>query len=342
MGNIHLRNCLELESVDLVAAADISKKALERAKKIGVKQTFTDYDQLLKQPTIDAVLISLPTHLHAPCAISAAEEGKHVFLEKPLARNPEEGKNIISAARKNNVKLMVGYPLRFSSTFSDLKNKLESGVLGDIQTAHAVNIGHGPFSQRRESTIPLPVPEWWLQKELTGGGALIDLGSHMINLTRWYFGEIKEIEGYLGYRFNFDFEDHAICVMKFASGTAAVINVGWFSQKAQTIGVELFGTVAHASGHYMHSSKVVKAIQLLLGTTPKSLMPYLKEVSEFIHCIRENIQPSTSGNDALKDLESIALIYKNKISLDRLSRYISNESIYEMNINSKPSMLLWK
>jgi len=314
-----------LESVDLVAVADVSKKALERAKKMGVKQTFTDYNQLLKQPTIDAVLISLPTHFHASCAISAAEEGKHVFTEKPLARNTEEGKKIISAARKNNVKLMVGYPLRFSSTFCNLKNKLESGSLGDIQTAHAVSIGQGPFFHRTESTIPLPVPEWWLKKELTGGGALIDLGSHMINLTRWYFGEINEIKAYLGYRFNFDFEDHAICVTKFASGTTAIINVGWFSQKAQTIGVELFGTVAHASGYYKPTSKVVKAIQLLLGATPKSFLLYLKEVSHFIHCIRENLQPSTSGNDALKDLEAIALAYKSEISLDQLPKHVSNE-----------------
>jgi len=319
VGKIHARNCSKLQSANLIAVADISKKALKLVKKMGVTQTFTDYHQLIKQPNIDAVLISLPTHLHAPCAISAAEEGKHVFLEKPLARNPEEGKKIISAARKNNVRLMVGYPLRFSSTLRHLKNKLDSGVLGDIQTAHAFHIGSGPFYHRIEHAIPRPVPEWWLKKELTGG-ALLDLGSHMINLTRWYFGEINDIKAFLGHRFNFDFEDHAICVANFTSGTTATINLGWFSQK-DAIGIELFGTVTHESGYHMRPRKIITAIQLLLGRTPGFSEVYLKEVSHFIRCIKENLQPSPSGDDALKDLETIARAYKNEIRLHRSNKY---------------------
>ena len=281
---------------------------------MGVKQTFTDYKQLLRQPTIDAVLISLPTHLHAPCAISAAEEGKHVFLEKPLARNLEEGKKIISVARKNNVKIMVGYPLRFVSTFRDLKRKLESGALGDIQMAHAVSIASGPFFHRAENVIPRPVPEWWFKKELTGGGALIDLGSHLINLAHWFFGEVSDIKAYLRYRFNFDFEDHAVCIANFASGTTAIINVGWFSQKSVT-GVDVFGTISHASSYHSPPSKVITAIQLLLGRTPKFFIPYMEEVSHFVNCIKEDLQPSPSGEDALKDIETIKRAYKNEIRL---------------------------
>jgi UDP-N-acetylglucosamine 3-dehydrogenase len=315
IGKFHLRNCLKLESANLAAVADISNRALKLAKKMGVKQTFTDYQQLLKQPNIDAVIISLPTSLHEPCAISAAEEGKHIFLEKPLARNLEEGKKIISAAMKNNVKLMIGYPLRFSPVFCDLKRKLESGVLGDIQIAHAVDIASGPFFHRGESSVPSPVPEWWFKKELTGGGALMDLGSHMINLTRSYFGEVTNIKTRLGYRFNLDFEDHASCIVNFASGTTAIINVGWFSQKA-AIGVELFGTVEHASGYIYSPNKVITAIQLLLGRTSKFLVSYMEEVSYFVRCINENSQPSPSGEDALKDLEAITQAYKNQIHLN--------------------------
>lgn len=303
-----------MESADLVAVADLSKRALKRAKKSGVKQTFTDYHQLLKQPNIDAVIVALPTHLHAPCAISAAEQGKHVFLEKPLANNPKEGKKILSATRKHDVKLMIGYPSRFNSSYHDLKKKMESGVLGDVQTAHAVNIAAGPFFHRGIG-IPRPVPEWWFKKELTGGGALMDLGSHMINLTRWFFGEVDNVKAYLGYRFNFDFEDHAICLINFKSGTTAIINVGWFSQKAK-VGVELYGTVAHASSYHSSQSRVITAIQLLLGRTPKFFVPYQKEVAHFIRCINEDLEPLSSDEDALKDLETITRAYKNQIRLD--------------------------
>ncbi|NWF86638.1 Gfo/Idh/MocA family oxidoreductase [Candidatus Bathyarchaeota archaeon] len=317
VGMVHMRNCLKLKSAKVVAAADLSQKALKIARERGVKELFTDYNELLKQPSIDAVLVSLPTYLHMPCAVSAAEEGKHIFLEKPLAGKLEDGKEIISAVKKHGVKLMVGYPFRFSSTFQDLKQKIETGALGDIQVAHAVNIGAGPFFHRAESATPKPVPEWWLKKELSGGGALMDLGSHLINLTRWYFGEIKSIKAYLGYRFNFDFEDYAVCIANFERETTAIINVGWFSQKA-AIGIEVYGTAAHASGYYHSPNKAITAMQLILGKTSKFFAPYLKEVSHFVDCILKDAHPSTSGDDALKDIEMIECAYRNQISLEQI------------------------
>ena len=312
IGKIHLKNCLKLKSAKIIAAADISKKALNYARELGIKRLFTDYHELLKQPDIDAVLISLPTHLHTECTISAAEEGKHVFLEKPLASKLEEGKKIISAVKKHDVKLMVGYPLRFSRKFIDIKKQMESGALGDIQAAHAVNIAAGPFMHRAETMTPLPVPEWWFNKNLTGGGALIDLGSHMINLTRWYFGSVRRIKSYLGYRFNFDFEDQAICIAQFESGTTAVIDVGWFSQKPK-VSIELYGTVGHAYGDHKSRGKIITAVQLILGMTPTFFIPYLNEVSYFIDCIKNDCQPSPNGEDALEDLKVITDAYSNQI-----------------------------
>ena len=313
IGKVHLRNCLSLKSANVVAVADVSKKALKYARKLGVKRLFTDYHELLKQPDIDAVIISLPTHLHAPCAISAAEEGKHVFLEKPLARNLNEGKRIISAVRKQNVKLMVGYPLRYFSGFVNLKGLMESGALGEIQIAYAVNIAAGPFFHRAESAIPRPVPEWWLNKEMSGGGVLMDLGCHIINLLRWYFGEVSKVKTILGYRFNFDFEDYATCIMNFKCGTSTIMNVGWFSQNT-AIGVELFGTMSHVRAYFSPSNKAITAIKLILGRTPKFFKPYLKEISHFINYISDSNEKQLIGEDALKDLEIIEKAYKNQIT----------------------------
>jgi predicted dehydrogenase len=312
IGKVHLRNCLNLKSVRVVAAADTSKKDLNYAKAFVVKQIFTDYHELLKLKDLDAVIISLPTHLHAESAISAMEEGKHVFLEKPLARNVEEGRKIVSAARKNGVIFMVGYPLRFVPEFVNLKSQMESGILGDIQMAYGVNIAAGPFFHRAESTTPRPVPEWWLNKELTGGGALMDLGCHMINLLRWYLEEVVDVKTRLGYRFNFDFEDYATCVMDFECGTLAVVNVGWFSQSA-TVSVELFGTISHARAYFSPSSKVATAIKLIMGKTPKFFIPYLSEISHFVNHIKNDGENQLSGEEALRDLEVIAKAYKNQI-----------------------------
>lgn len=143
----------------------------------------------------------------------------------------------------------------------------------------------------------------------------MDVGCHMINLLRWYFGEVSNVKSYMGYRFNLDFEDHATCILRFQSGQIAIVNAGWFSQKAQ-IKVELLGTVAHASATHTPPSKIKTAIQLMTGRTPDFYIPYIKELSHFVECLRQDLPPSPSAEDALKDLETISLAYKNQIRLD--------------------------
>ncbi len=134
IGQTHLRHSLKLQDAQVVAATDVSTKALQSAKELGVKKTFNNYADMLKDPEVDAVLISLPTHLHLKCAVDAAQAGKNIFLEKPIAVSVDEAKQIITAANKNAVKLMVGYPLRFNKTFLNLKNQLEMGSLGTWKT----------------------------------------------------------------------------------------------------------------------------------------------------------------------------------------------------------------
>ena len=315
VGKIHLRHSLKLPNVNVVAVSDLSKKALNEAKNAGIKKTFTSYEQLLKEPNIDAVIIALPTHLHLQCAIQAAEAKKHIFLEKPIARNLEEAKGIVTAAHKNSVKLMIGYPLRFNKSFRKLKTKMESGTIGDVEVAYATFISSGPFFHRAESHTPLPVPEWWFNRDLTGGGALIDLGSHIINLLRWYFGEITHIKSHLGYRFNLDLEDSAICFTKFESGTTAVITAGWFMQGYQ-LKLDFFGTVDSALVQHRPSNRLLAATQMLTTGRSEFYQPHFDELQYFANCLIKDSSPSPSGEDGLKDLEAIYQAYKNSIRLD--------------------------
>ncbi len=315
IGKVHLRSCLKNDSAELVAVSDVSKKALNIAKKMGVKTTYTDYKDILADDSIEAVIIALPTFLHLPCATEAAEAGKHIMLEKPIAKNVEEGKQILSTVEKNNVKLMVGYPFRFFAPFQALKDQIDQAEFGEIPIAYATNIASGPFFHRADGHIPRPIPEWWFNKELTGGGALIDLGCHMINLSRWYFGEVTNVQAHLGYKYGFDFEDHASCILQFDSGTKAIINVGWFAQTT-TLEVEVFGTVKHALTYHIPPSRVITALQLILRRTPKYFTPHYTGLAHFIDCIQTDSQPSSTGYDGLKDLEVIEQAYKNQIYLD--------------------------
>ena len=315
IGKIHFRHCQKLANTKLVATADLSKKALKTAKDMGVKKTYTDYKQLLKDPEIDAVIIALPTHLHAQCAEQAAENKKHILLEKPIARNTLEAKEIITAVQKHSVKLMMGYPMRFAKEFQQLKQKMNEGVLGDVEIAQATYISSGPLFHRAEGLTPNPVPEWWFNKELTGGGALMDLGSHIINLLRWYFGEITEIKSYLSYRFNMPFEDSAICLAKFENNTKAIITVGWFSQDYQQ-NIQLCGTVKTIQSQHKPLNKLLAAIQMLTIGSTKFYNAHKAELQYFVNCLIKDKQPTPTGEDGLKDLEAIEKAYKNQINID--------------------------
>jgi myo-inositol 2-dehydrogenase/D-chiro-inositol 1-dehydrogenase len=315
IGKIHLRHCLKIPNAEVQAVADVSAKALKNAKKDGIKKTFNNYSDLLKDSEIDAVIIGLPTHLHLQCAREAAEAGKDIFLEKPMAINVEEAKEIISAVQRNSVKLMMGYPMRFNKEFGVIKEKIEKGLIGDVENAYATFIGTGPFFHRAEGHAPVPVPEWWFNQELTGGGVLVDMGSHMINLMRWYFGEITDIKGYFGHRFNMDFEDSAMCLTKFDSRTVALINVGWFSQ-AYTLKLDFFGSVKTVSAQHLPSRSLVSMLQMLITGKSKFYQAHFDELQYFVDCLQNDSTLSPSGEDGLKDLEAITQAYKNQIRLE--------------------------
>jgi predicted dehydrogenase len=312
IGKIHLRNSLRLTNAQLEAVSDLSKRALKNAKNSGVKKTFTSYDQLLKDPNIDAVIISLPTHLHKDCVKKAAEAKKHIFLEKPIAKDVTEAKEIFSASRKNGVTLMMGYPLRFNKIMNNLRSKINSGEIGDVVVAYATNVSTGPFMHRAIGHSPVPVPEWWFKKELTGGGALIDLGSHLINLLRWYFGEITSVKSHLDYRFNLDLEDQAICLVRFKTGTKAIINVGYFSQGYQ-LKVDLLGTMGNLTADNVIPNPIITAVKMLTTNTSDFWQPYYAELEHFVNCLINDTQPVSSGIDGLRDLEAIETAYKNSI-----------------------------
>jgi len=315
IGRVHLMNCLRLDDARVTAVADISKKALRNAKALGVPYAYQDYNELLKNPDVDAVIISLPTYLHAESAKVAAENHKHILLEKPIARNKAEGEIILSAVEKFHIKLMIGHPDRFTEENQNLKTMMDKGELGDIQVAYATNISSGPFMHRADRDAPIPVPDWWWKKELTGGGVLMDLGSHKINLLRWFFGDVVGVKSYLGYRYNLEQEDHAICTLKFERGQIGIVNVGWFSQQSQDR-LDVYGTTGHAYAGRKSSSRIKTAIQLMLRRPTSYFKSHLQEIEYFVDCIQKDEQPQhTSGEEALKDLEVIERAYANQVKL---------------------------
>ena len=314
IGQLHLKHGLMLAGAEVAAVADTAKPALERAKALGVKATYTDYTEMLKNPQIDAVVIALPTHLHLKCAQQAAEAKKDIFLEKPIAVTIEDAKEVIATAQRSSVKLMLGYPMRFNRHFLKLKEDMAGGLIGDVENAHATYICAGPFIHRADGHSPAPVPDWWFNPQMSGGGVLVDLGCHIINLLRMLFGEITAIKGQFGYRYNMDFEDSAMCLARFANGSLAVINVGWFSQE-YTLRLDLLGSVRNVSVDHMPPPTLAAAYQMLTKGISEFNQPHFDELQYFVNCLHKDEAPSPTGLDGLRDLEAISEAYKNRIVL---------------------------
>ena len=174
----HMPALKKLENVQMVAFCDI---ILERAEKAAAEfgsedaLIFTDYRELVALPELDVVHVLTPNKSHAPISIAAMENGKHVMCEKPMAKTVEDARAMVEAAKRTGKKLTIGYQNRHRNDSLYLKKLIEDGELGDIYYAKAHAI-------RRRA-----VPTWgvFLNEEEQGGGPLIDIGTHALDLTLW-------------------------------------------------------------------------------------------------------------------------------------------------------------
>lgn len=174
----HLPSLSRLKEVKLVAFCDIViERARAAADKYGASgaQVYEDYRELLADETIQVVHVCTPNDSHAEIAIAAMEAGKHVMCEKPMAKTAAEARRMVEAAKRTGRKLTIGYNNRFRPDSLHLKQLCEAGELGDIYYAKAHAI-------RRRA-----VPTWgvFLDGEKQGGGPLIDIGTHALDLTLW-------------------------------------------------------------------------------------------------------------------------------------------------------------
>jgi predicted dehydrogenase len=174
----HMPSLSKLKNIEMVAFCDVvEERAVAAAEKYGAEgaKTYTDYTELLKDASIDIVHVCTPNDSHAEIAIAALEAGKHVMSEKPMAKTAADAKRMVEAAKRTGKKLTVGYNNRYRPDSQHLKKVCEDGQLGEIYYAKAHAI-------RRRA-----VPTWgvFLDEEKQGGGPLIDIGTHALDLTLW-------------------------------------------------------------------------------------------------------------------------------------------------------------
>lgn len=234
----HLPALAKLAQVDIVALCDIEEdKAAKAAAEYGAEgaKVYTDYRKLLEDKTIDVVHVCTPNDSHAEISIAAMEAGKHVMCEKPMAKTSEEARQMVEAAKRTGKKLTIGYQNRFRADSMYLKQFCEDGGLGEIYYAKAHAI-------RRRA-----VPTWgvFLDEEKQGGGPLIDIGTHALDLTLWMMNNYKPktvlgtVYHKLGHRENaanafgpwdpkkFTVEDSAFGFITMEDGSSIMLESSW-------------------------------------------------------------------------------------------------------------------
>jgi len=326
MGTLHMRNCLQMDNVKIVAAADPSKKALSKAKSAGIANLYTDYHDLLEHSSnMDAVIISLPNFLHLESIESALKVGMNVFAEKPMANTVEESRQIVKLVKKSDKKFMVGHNLRFIDAIETMRDSVEKGYIGSVEVVTIEEVMNGPFTH---PVVPAPVSDWWFNPRKAYGGVLLDLGYHMIDLFRFFVGDSEVMFSCLDHKLNLPVEDGAIVILRSSdSSTKGIINVGWYEKII--FPKHDFRVIVHGNAGYMSSDDMVPhnlylhAIKegtknLLRKVIGKKIKPlsytyyyesYYKELKHFFDCVRNDLNPIVSAVDGLKTIELVEKAY---------------------------------
>jgi predicted dehydrogenase len=192
------------------------ERAQSMADKFGVPNHFNNYDEFLKSD-IDAVYISSANWHHYDQVIRAAKAGKHILCEKPIALTSMQAEEMVKTCNDNNVRFAVNYPLRFHPIITKAKELVDSQILGKLVSISVnYNVDYPPGTNFR------------FQKEQSGGGALRDIGTHMIDLLRFFGGEISSINGvYDNIIYKSEVDDFGIGIVKFAESGYGSFNVSY-------------------------------------------------------------------------------------------------------------------
>jgi len=327
ISKVHLEGYAKLpDLVEVVAFCDIiPERAKTGAEKYGAPgaKVFTDYRDLLAMKDLDAVDICTPNKLHAPMTIDALKSGKHVFCEKPMAITSEEADAMVKTAKETGLKLSVGYQSRYSDDAQLLKRMVSEGELGKIYYAEALAL-------RRRG-----VPTWgvFLSKEMQGGGPLIDIGTHSLDLTLWLMGDYskpvtvlgssyKELAPLGGYNAwgpwdpkSYEVEDSAFGFVKLESGATVLVKASWaLNIEKDEHGSVLCGTKGGA--RFVNSVLTInkEGNNRLWDITPvptrSSDSLYDREIAYWVDCLINNKEPLVKAEEAAQVTRILEMIYK--------------------------------
>lgn len=327
ISNEHIQAYLRNPDVELYAFCDINEEQLNKmGDKYGVSCRFTDMNDLLALPEIDAVSVCTWNAAHAPCTIAALNAGKHVLCEKPMSISKEYAEEMKAAAERNGKLLMIGFVRRFGNDCAILQDFINNDYFGELYYAKATYL--------RRNGNP---GGWFGNKELSGGGPLIDLGVHVIDLVRYLMGKPKAVSVYgatfskLGNRPNIkgkeayssvgrsendicNVEDLASGMIRFDNGAVLHIEASFsLNIKAPEGKIELFGTKAGAKldpelEMYAEENGYMTNVTLTAPTALSFDNLFKNEIDHFVSCVKgeaECLAPAEDGVELMAILDAL-------------------------------------
>ena len=306
----HIPALKKLEGVELVALCDRDQeKALRVAQRFGVPTATSNFEEILADPDIDLVDICTPNYLHAPLTIAALESGKHVLVERPIARNASEAEKMVRAAEKADLILMCALNHRFREDTKILKRFVDRGELGDVFYTKT-----GWLRQRTEWRNE----EWRSQKQVSGGGVLMDLGVQMLDLSLYILGspKVESVSASAHRAGKAEVEDSLVALLRLAPGGVVNLEVTWgLLMEKDFAYVNLFGQSGAALWNPlrihkgMHGSlvNVTPAVDSARNVYKQSIEA---QIAHFADCVRRGTTPMASGAEMLEVMRLVDAIYR--------------------------------
>ena len=270
--------------------------------------SYENYDEIAKNPNIDAVYVALPNSMHAEYTVRAAKAGKHVLCEKPMATSAGDAQAMIQACKSAGKKLMIAYRCQYEPANLRAVELIRQGKLGSIQSI--------------ESAFGFPIApnEWRLDKKLAGGGPLMDVGIYCLNASRYLTGEepteVKALSSVVDHDGRFaQVEETLSWTMKFPNGALAScictygsMMLGYFRVRGSR------GTLMmEPAFNYdkLHLSAQIDGEQSIdFAPDDPDPMHFVREADHMSDCILQNRDPKTPGEEGLRDMELMAQIYR--------------------------------
>lgn len=268
----HIPSLLKHPAARLVAVCDVNpQRALEAAQRHGIPRTYTDYEAMISDGGLDALVVCTSNDHHVPASLAAVRAGLHVLCEKPLALNAAEAQELASAAERMGVVTAVNFSYRQNPAVRYIKEIVESGDLGTI---YHVTVQYYQGYLADPDTPLRPATAWRVQKRLAGQGVLGDLGSHLVDLCRFWLGEIKAVQSMQrvfvptrplqeGGFVDVDTDDVTAALLDFESGAAGTLQTSWSAAPwGNHQRVEIYGS----KGSVVYENENQQSIQAVFGS----------------------------------------------------------------------------